>query len=99
MSPRLAFEGQIRRYGGEAAWHFIAVPKNLSADIRAMSTGLRSAFGSLRVVATIGNSEWGTSVFADSKAEGYLLPVKAEVRRKEGLKHGDRVVVTLEIDL
>jgi hypothetical protein len=99
MSAHFRFEGEIWRYAGEAAWHFVTVPKELSADMRAMSAGLRNAFGSLRVVATIGNTEWRTSVFADSNAGAFLLPVKADVRRREKIGHGDKVAVTLEIDL
>jgi hypothetical protein len=99
MSARFRFEGEIWRYTGEAAWHFVTVPKNLSADMGALSAGLRNAFGSLRVVATIGKTKWRTSVFADTKAGAFLLPVKADVRRREKIGHGDKVAVTLEIDL
>lgn len=99
MSARFQFEGELWRYAGEAAWHFITVPKAISADMRALSAGLRNAFGSLRVVATVGKTQWRTSVFADRKADAFLLPVKADVRRKEKIAHGDKVAVTLEIDL
>jgi hypothetical protein len=99
VSARFQFSGEIQRYAGEAAWFFITVPKATSADMRAISAGLRNAFGSLRVVATIGATEWRTSVFADRKADAFLLPVKADVRRKEKVGHGDKVAVTLEIEL
>lgn len=38
-------------------------------------------------------------LFSDSKSGSFLLPVKAEVRRKEALCAGDRVEVTFEIGL
>jgi hypothetical protein len=99
VSARFKFRAKLWRYAGEAAWHFITVPKDISENMRAMSQGLRNAFGSLRVIAKIGKTEWRTSVFADTKAGAFLLPVKAEVRKKEKLAHGDEADVALEIDL
>lgn len=100
MSARFGFSARLRRYPGDgAAWHFVTLPKNVSAQMRALSVGLRNAFGTLRVIATIGASSWRTSVFFDTKADAFLLPVKAEIRRREGIGDGDTIKVTLEIDL
>ncbi len=67
--------------------------------MRGLSQGLRNAFGSLRVIAKIGKTQWHTSVFAYNKAGAFLLPIKAEVRKKENIGHGDAVDVAIEIDL
>lgn len=100
MSARFEFRAKLWRYPGDnAAWHFLTVPKLKSKQIRALSQGLRNAFGSLRVIATIGKTSWRTSVFADTKAGAFLLPVKAEVRKKEKIVHGDTVAIVLEIEL
>lgn len=99
MSARFAFRAKLWRYSGEAGWHFITAPKETSDQIRRLSQGVRSAFGSLRVIATIGNTTWRTSVFFDGKADAFLLPVKAEVRGRERIGHGDETAVTIEIDL
>ena len=99
MSARFQFRTKVWRYAGESAWHFVTAPKALSEQIRTLSQGLRNAFGSLRVIATIGKTSWRTSVFPDTKAGAFLLPVKADVRRKERIGHGDMVDVTIEIDL
>jgi hypothetical protein len=99
MSARFAFTAKLWRHSGKAAWHFVTLPKDVSAQMRALTQGLRNAFGSLRVIASIGDATWRTSVFADAKAGAFLLPVKAEVRRKARIGHGDEVKVTVEIDL
>lgn len=100
MSARFAFAAKLWRYPGEtAAWHFVTLPKDISAQMRTLSQGLRNAFGSLRVIATIGDTTWRTSVFADTKVGAFLLPVKAEVRKKQKIAHGDAIKVSLEIDL
>ena len=56
-------------------------------------------WGSLRVTATIGGTTWRTSVFPDAKSGAFVLPLKAEVRRREGIGAGDRVAVAVEIEL
>lgn len=99
MSARFAFRAKLWRYAGDAAWHFLTLPKDVSAQVRTLSHGLRNAFGSLRVIARIGKTEWRTSVFADAKAGAFLLPVKADVRKKEKIADGDMVDTRVEIDL
>lgn len=99
MSARFTFRTKLWRYSGESAWHFATAPKDTSVRIRTLSQGLRNAFGSLRVIATIGKTTWRTSVFFDTKADAFLLPIKADVRRKERVGHGDDVDVVVEIDL
>ena len=58
--------------------------------------GNSRGFGSLKVVATIGESVFKTSVFPN-KETGWMLPGKASVRRAEGLGEGDAVRVVLEV--
>jgi hypothetical protein len=48
---------------------------------------------------TIGNTTWETSIFPASKLEAYLLPLKAEVRKKEKFSAGDTVTVKLKINV
>jgi len=90
---------------GEAAgrWYFITLPEEQSDEIRAHALGNPRGFGSVRVEATIDPSEgsgetitWRTSVFPLNSG-GYLLPVKAEVRRKVGIGAGDQVTVELDL--
>jgi len=83
---------------GEAAgrWYFITVPEELSAEIRAHALGDPRGFGSVRVEATVRDVTWRTSVFPLNSG-GYLLPVKAEIRRKTGIVAGDELTVALEL--
>lgn len=90
MTKSYAFRAQVWKYSfeGAAAWHFITLPKAVSDEIRFLAADRKSAWGSLRVLARIGGTSWKTSLFPDSKSGCYLLPVKAEVRKAEALKHG-----------
>ena len=92
---RVAFEADLWEHDGDASWHFVTVPEDLSEQLRDAG-GERRGFGSLRVRATVGGSTWATSV-CPSKEGVFLLPVKKAVRRAEGLEAGEPVEVTLEL--
>jgi hypothetical protein len=82
--------------GGQGSWHFLTVPEEQTAEIGAHSLASRGGFGSVRVEVTIGEVRWRTSVFPQ-KSGGYILPVKASVRRDAGISAGDEVRFELEI--
>ena len=83
--------------GGQGSWHFLTIPEEEAIEIRAHSYGSsRRGFGSVRVAATIGGVSWRTSVFPQ-KSGGYILPVKADVRRRADISAGDEVTVELEL--
>ena len=84
--------------GGEGSgrWFFITVPEEESTEIRAHAFGNPRGFGSVRVEAKIGEVSWRTSVFPLNSG-GYLLPLKAEVRRKANIGAGDQVTIELEL--
>ncbi|CAB4654782.1 unannotated protein [freshwater metagenome] len=42
---------------------------------------------------TIGESNWATSLFRESKSGSYILPLKKEIRSKEKITEGDLVSV------
>ena len=90
------FDAELWLWEGDAAWHFVTLPGTVSDDVGAQA-GARRGFGSVRVQVTVGTSTWRTSVFPDSKRGAYLLPVKKDVRTREGLEPGDTVPVRLEL--
>ena len=83
---------------GEAAgrWYFITIPEDQSVEIKAHALASPRGFGSVRVEATIDKVTWRTSVFPLNSG-GYLLPVKADVRRRADIAAGDEVTVRLEL--
>ena len=83
--------------GGQGAWHFVSIPEDQAVEIRAHSFGgERRGFGAVRVEASIGGVSWRTSVFPQ-KSGGYILPVKAEVRRRAGIAADELVTVALDL--
>ncbi len=91
--------------GEKAAWHFASVDKRTSEKIiKAHGTASRG-WGSLPVVATIlqshsgqvGKTNWKTSIFPDRKSGTYLLPLKADVRKREGIQRGDTITFVIKV--
>ena len=95
--PSITVTGPLWLWSGEGgSWHFISVPVELSDEIRGHAFAGPRGFGSVRVEATIHDVSWRTSVFP-VKRGGYILPVKAEVRRRAGIAAEDDVTVTIEL--
>ena len=93
------FEADLFLWTGDAAWHFVALPQDVSDELddQASSGNAHRGFGSVRVRVTIGSTTWSTSVFPDKQRATFVLPVKKDVRAKEGIGAGDRVGVRLEL--
>ena len=90
------FEGEIFYWRGPAPFYFIAVADEASEDLQEMSGELSYGWGVIPVRATIAATTWTTSLFP--KNGGYLLPVKAMVRRAEDLEEGDLVTTVMQVD-
>jgi len=80
-----------------ASWHFLTVEGEAAAEVRSASIGLTRGFGSVSVEVAIGGTRWRTSLFASKASGGFLLPLKAAVRKAEGFAVGDMVSVTITI--
>lgn len=94
---QVAFEGDIFRWQSrQREWYFVALPEDLSAEIREIPRPQRG-FGSVRVEVRVGVSAWRTSIFPDSSRGAYILPLKRAVRDAEGI--GDEGVVAVELNV
>ncbi len=82
---------------GTAAWHFVTVDAQTATEIRYAALGRTGGFGSVRVSARIGRTSWQTSLFPHRESGGFLLPMKADVRKREGIAAGDEVTVMLTV--
>ena len=91
----IEFLGKIFIWRGPAPWFFVTVPEQPSHDLKAISSLVTYGWGVIPVHVRIGGTEYTTSLFP--KDGRYLVPVKASVRKAEGLQEGDTVTVRLEI--
>ena len=88
-----------------ASWHFLTLTGEVAEAIHALALmrrlefGRKRGWGSIRVRATVGETSWDTSIFPAKEMGGWLLPVKAAVRKAEGLVARDLVKVRVVIEI
>ena len=95
-SIEFKFLSEVWIYPGKAAWYFVTLPEDIAAEIK-FFTGRKNGFGTIPVLAHIGNTSWKTSIFPDATRGAYLLPVKAAVRKKENLCVGSSVFTLITV--
>lgn len=100
-APLWVWRGSGSGPPAKAAWYFLTIDGPVAVAIREAarrpSKGTARGFGSVRVTATIGTVSWQTLLFPSKNAGGYLLPVKADVRRRAALVADQPVVVSLSL--
>ena len=96
MKKLYKIKSKVWLYPGMAGWHFIGIPKKESEEIKKGSK-VKAGFGSIPVEVTVGKTKWKTSIFPDKRSSAYLLPLKADVRKKEGIFSEDTISLTIEL--
>ena len=89
------FRAEIWFWRGPAPWFFVTVPEKESNELKAISGLVTYGWGVIPVHVRIGKTEFRTSLFP--KDGRYLVPLKASVRKAEGLELGDEVTLQLEV--
>ncbi|CAO1652470.1 MULTISPECIES: DUF1905 domain-containing protein [unclassified Salinibacterium] len=97
MKPEFEFTSEITPWSSKPSVYFVQVPPDVGADVKEIPSPPRG-FGAVAVEVTIGSTTWTTSIFPNSSVEdSFFLPVKAAVRRAEGLELGDTVQVSIQL--
>jgi hypothetical protein len=78
----------------KGSWYFLTIDGDAASAIRAHATGA-AAWGSVPVEATIGATIWRTSLFPSKAHAGWLLPLKAAVRKAERITEGSVIEARL----
>lgn len=92
-------KSEVVLYPGMSRWHFVYVDKKKSKEIREKYATLKKGWGSIPVTVTLGKTTWNTSIFPDKKSETYLLPLKAEVRKKEHIVAKKKIMFSIVIEV
>jgi hypothetical protein len=95
--PTYTIRAKVWLWSGKGAWHFATIPNEVATQIKDMFGYLKGGWGSLPVRLTVGKTTWQTSIFPDSKSGGYLIPLKAEVRKKEKFDIDEEIEINIEV--
>lgn len=91
----ILFEAAIIEWRGPAPFLFATVPGEHVGAVRYAALSESYGWGVVPVVATVGETEFTTSLFP--RDGGYLLPIKVAVQRAEGVGLGDRIAVRMRV--
>lgn len=91
----LEFRGEIWFWRGPAPWYFVSVPENEAAELREIVARVTYGWGMIPVRVTIGETTYETALWP--KDGGYIVPIKASVRKAEALEVSDSVNLRLEV--
>lgn len=93
------FSAMVWKYEGPNGWYFASVPQDQSKEIRKLHQDSEEGWGRLKSEIKINESMWKTSIWFDTKHDCFLVPIKASVRKKEGITDGSEVQVILKIEV
>ncbi len=94
---KYAFTALPWQYSGQGAWIFVSLPQKMAKEIRQHFKREEKGWGQLKVTALTGETEWRTSIWFDTKANTYILPLKAEVRKKGKIAAGKKLKVQIRV--
>ena len=89
------FDATVIYWRGPSPFFFAPIPAQCAAELRQVSKLVTYGWGMVPVDATIGGVGFYTALFP--KDETYLLPLKADVRRKTNITAGDTIAVEMTI--
>ncbi|MCW3838207.1 DUF1905 domain-containing protein [Sphingomonas canadensis] len=102
--PTHRFDTELWRWTpdppAKGSWHFVTISGDAADAVRALGFERRAlggarGFGAVRLRVSVEGVAFETSAFPQSGGDGYLLPVKAEVRKRAGAAEGDVVTVAI----
>ena len=104
MDDGLRINAPLKSWRGEkAVYHLVSITGDEAEHIAAhalmqrLEFGARRGFGSVKVIARIGETEWKSSVFPQNKSTEWILLVSKKVMRAEDLCAGDPVKLALDL--
>lgn len=93
--PVFKLKSEVWKWPGFAGWHFITLPKKISAEIKKIGKSYGAGFVKVEVV--VGTSTWTTSLFPHKDSESYLLSIKKKIREKENIWEGNHITVYITL--
>ena len=93
----LTFTALVFEWRGPAPHHFVAVPEGESAMLAAVSKAVTYGWGMIPVEVEVSGSQRTTALWP--RQGGYVVPLRADLRRETGISTGDLVTVTIRVDI
>jgi hypothetical protein len=89
------FSAELFECRGPAPFYWLPLPADACDYVRAEAAAATYGWGAIPVCVRVGATEWETSLLP--RDGGYVLPVKKDVRTREGFGDGDVVTVAMSV--
>jgi hypothetical protein len=93
--PQFDFEAQVIYWRGPSPFFYAPLPPEQAEEIKRLSKLVTYGWGMIPVEATVAGVVFRTALFA--KDDTYLLPLKADVRRRTQITAGDTIAVAMTV--
>jgi hypothetical protein len=90
------FKSKVTLWAANPKFFLATVPSKYFTELKEISDATRRGWGAIRVNVWIGKTGWQTSIFPNGN-KTFDLPLKAAVRKAEGIVEGSEVNVQLEL--
>lgn len=91
----LDFTGVVFEWRGPAPFYFVRVPDEEADAIKSVASMVTYGWGVIPATITIGDTSFETSLFP--KDGGYLVPLKADVRKAEAIADDAELEISLHL--
>ena len=91
----LRFTGEVWYWRGPAPFHFVTVPDTEAALIADLAPAVTYGWGMVPAAVRVGATDRTTALWP--RDGGYIVPLRADLRRAEGVEVGDEIDVRLRI--
>lgn len=92
---QLRFDTEVWYWRGPAPFYFARVPDDLAVELHEVAGRVTYGWGMVPATVTIGATTWETALWP--KDGSYVVPLKAWVRKAEGIDDGEPVSVELVV--
>ena len=94
---KYGFSAKLWKDSSAGGWFFVSLPKDISKEIREHLKWQEGGWGRMKVSARIEKIEWETAIWYDTKMNTYLLPIKADIRKKTNVKLNEIIAVRISV--
>jgi hypothetical protein len=93
--PEFVFTAPLFEWRGPSPYFFVRVPLEVAQDLAELGPDVTYGWGMIPVEVSVGGHSWETSLWP--KDGGYLVPIRAKVRRDLELVEDAPVEVALVV--
>ena len=91
------FSAKLWQHNSPGGWFFVTLPESVSKEIRENLGWQEEGWGRMKASVELRNITWDSAIWYDKKMNSYMLPIKADIRKKTGVLLDEEINVRISI--